>query len=85
MTLIPFVMIWCLLALTVLGLALFRKLTSLREDDLIHLGPGEDKKIPKQVAMFNKIERVDRWGKPLTIVVAAGGLVLGALYLYRAL
>lgn len=85
MSLVPFVVIWCLLALTVLGLALFRKIASLREDDLIHIGPGEDKMIPKQVALFSKLERVDRWGKSLTIIVAASGLALGALYLYQSL
>jgi hypothetical protein len=85
MNIIPYVVTWCLLALAVLGLALYRKLASLREDDLIHIGPGEEKLIPKQVALFHKLEVVDRWGKTLTVIVAAGGLFLAVLYLYRAL
>lgn len=85
MSLVPYIVIWCLLALAVLGLALFRKLASLREDDLIHIGPGEEKMIPKQVALFNRLERVDRWGKTLTVIVVASGLFLAALYLYRAI
>jgi hypothetical protein len=84
-TMIPYVVVWCLLALVVLGLALFRKFTSLREDSLIHIGPGEEKLIPKQVAVFHKLEVLDRWGQILTVVVAVSGLLLAALYLYRAL
>ena len=85
MSLVPYVVIWCVLALAVLGLALFRKITSLREDDLIHIGPGEEKKIPEQVALFNKLKRVDRLGQTLTIIVAASGLLLGGMYVYRSL
>jgi hypothetical protein len=85
MSMVPYVATWCLLALAVLGLALYRKLASLREDDLIHIGPGEEKLIPKQVALFHKLEVVDRWGKLLTIIVAASGLFLAVLYLYRVL
>jgi hypothetical protein len=62
-TMVPYVVTWCLLALVVLGLALFRKFTSLREDSLIHIGPGEEKLIPKQVATFRTLEVLDRWGQ----------------------
>jgi hypothetical protein len=68
-----------------LGLALYRKLATLREDDLIHLGPGEDKLIPQQVAFSRKLDTVDRWGKALTIITCAAGLLLAAAYLYQAL
>jgi hypothetical protein len=85
MNMIPYIVMWCLLALAVLGLALFRKVTSLREDGLIHIGPGEEGLIPKQVALFHKLEVVDRWGKTLTVIVVVSGLCLAALYLYRAL
>jgi len=82
---VPYVVLWSLLAFVVLALALYRKISSLREDDLIHIGPGEESKIPKQVELFNKLARVDRWGKSLTVVVAATGLALAMTYLYRAL
>jgi hypothetical protein len=85
MNIVPYVMTWCLLALTVLGLALYRKLASLREDGLIHIGPGQEKLIPKQVALFNKLELIDCWGTTLTVIVAASGLFLALLYLYWAL
>jgi hypothetical protein len=85
MNLIPYIMLWCLLALVVLSLALFRKLTSMREDALIHIGPGEERLIPKQVEMTNKLHTIDAWGKTLTVIVIAGGLLLAGIYLYKAL
>lgn len=74
------------LALTILtmGLALYRKLLSMREDDYIHLGPGQERAIPQQVKMAHKMHAVDRWGEVLTGVTLFMGLVLGILYLYHA-
>jgi hypothetical protein len=85
MTLIPYVILWCVLALAVLGLALFRKLASMREDALIHIGPGEENLIPKQVALTQKLKVIDGWGKTLTVVEVAFGLALAGLYLYKSL
>jgi hypothetical protein len=84
MTFTPYVILWSILALTILGLALYRKFVANREEDLVHLGPGEEKEIPKQVQLAVKLETVDRWGKTLTVVAAAFGLVLAAAYLYEA-
>jgi hypothetical protein len=84
MNLTPFVILWSILALAVLGLALYRKLVANHEDDLIHIGPGEEKLIPQQVQIAAKLEVVDRWGKTLTVIVAAAGLLIAAAYLYQA-
>jgi hypothetical protein len=84
MNLTPFVILWSILALAVLGLALYRKLVANHEDDLIHIGPGEEKLIPQQVQVAAKLEVVDRWGKTLTVIVAATGLLIAAAYLYQA-
>jgi hypothetical protein len=83
-TLTPAVVIWVILALATLGLALYRKLISAGEEDLIHLGPGEDRQIPKQVALESKLKAVDHWGKILTVITVAIGLVIAAVYLYQA-
>jgi hypothetical protein len=83
MNMTPFVVIWSFLALAVLGLAFYRKLVSMREDDYIHLAGGAAKLIPQQVAMAHKLDIVDRWGKTLTIITAIGGLMLAAAYLYQ--
>jgi len=84
MSLIPYVVAWCFLAVTVLALALYRNLAAMHEDDLVHLGAGEEKLIPGQVTFFRKLERVERWGKTLTVISLIGGLLLGAAFLYRA-
>ena len=65
------------------GLALYRKLLSLREDDLIHIGPGEEKLIPQQLAVAHKMVVLDRWGEIFTVVTVAFGLIAGAVYLYQ--
>jgi hypothetical protein len=80
----PAVVIWVILAVATLGLALFRKLISAGEEDLIHLGPGEERRIPAQVALEGKLKVVDRWGKILTVVTVVVGLAMAAVYLYQA-
>lgn len=80
----PAVVIWAILAIATLGLALYRKLISAREEDLIHLGPGEERQIPAQVALAERLKTVDRWGKMLTVVTVFVGLVMAAVYLYQA-
>ncbi len=80
----PAVVIWVILAIATLGLALYRKLISAREEDLIHLGPGEERQIPGQVALAARLKAVDRWGKILTVVTALVGLAVAAVYLYQA-
>jgi hypothetical protein len=85
MNLIPYFLLWAILAVAVLGLALYRKLITFHGDGaLIHLAAGEETQIPQQVALSNKLEFVDRWGKILTIATAAFGLLLAAVFLFEA-
>jgi len=85
MNLIPYIVLWSVLAVAVLGLALYRKLLTIHGDDeFIHLSAGEEKLIPHQVALGRKLEFIDRWGKTLTIFTAAFGLVLAAVFLFQA-
>lgn len=80
----PAIVIWAVLAIGTLGLALYRKLISASEEDLIHLGPGEERQIPHQEALATRLQNIDRWGKILTIVTVFFGLVVAAVYLYQA-
>jgi len=80
----PAVVIWIILAIATLGLALYRKLISASEADLIHLGPGEEQHIPQQIALETKLKAVDHWGKMLTVITVVVGLVTAAIYLYQA-
>jgi len=78
------VAVWVMLGVTTLGLALYRKFLSSSESDVVHLGAGEEREIPKQVALAAKLGTVDRWGKGLTVAVVLIGVCLGIGYLYLA-
>lgn len=84
MTFVPFVMLFAAMILATAGLALWRKLVAMREDDYLHIAAGEEKLIPQQVETANKINHLDRWGEILTVITAAYGLVLAAIYLYQS-
>ena len=75
--------IWTVLALIVLGLAVYRKILASKEDDSMHLADAEVALVSGQVVLAEKLEVIDKWGKLLTIVVVAYGLMLAALLLYQ--
>ena len=79
----PFVVLWAVLGLFTLGLALYRIILALHEDDCVHLAAAEQRFIPNQVAAFHKIGLVDRWGITLTVATIVFGLALGVFYLYQ--
>ena len=80
----PIVMIWVVLGVATLGLALYRKLITANEEDLVHLADGEERQIPEQVTLARKLEVIDRWGKILTIVTLILGVAIGIAYMYQA-
>ncbi len=85
MNLIPYIAIWTVFGVAVLALALYRKILTFHGDDeFVHLAEGEARLIPQQVALGNKLEVIDRWGKGLTIFTVALGLVIAAVFLYAA-
>jgi len=75
--------LWGAVALATAGLALYRKFVSNKESDIVHIAAGEEKLIPGQFALANKMDTIDRWGKSLTFVTVVFGLVVAAAYLYR--
>lgn len=76
--------IWFVLTLTVVGLAIARKIAARNEDDLVHLARGAEQAISQQVAVANKLEWFDHWGKTLTIADGLFALVLVSIMLYTA-
>jgi len=76
--------IWFVLTLTVVGLAIAGKIAARHEDDLVHLAAGADQAISQQVAVANKLEWFDHWGKTLTIADGLFALVLVSIMLYTA-
>ena len=76
--------LWAVLTLTLIGLALFRKFEAhFHEDDLVHLAEGESKFIPNQVATARLLDKLDSWGKTLTVVDVLFGLTLVAVVLWN--
>jgi hypothetical protein len=84
MNMTPFVIAFAVLGITTLGLALYRKFNAMHEEDLIHLGAGEEREIPEQVTLARRLDAIDRWGKTLTVLTIVLGLGLAAGYLYKA-
>ena len=77
----PWMILWAALALAVLVMAGYRKIVSVREDETLQLvNPSES---VRQVAISHKLERIDKWGKLLTVVAAIYGLLVAIAYTYQ--
>jgi len=79
----PFVILWLVLGAVVLALALYRKAISRREDDIVHLAAGSASQLSGQAETAQRMQKVDFWGKTLTIVLAAYGFALLAYFIYE--
>ena len=78
--LLPYAVLWGVLAIAVLFLVLYRRSVSSHEDDSIHL----EGTVPvEQVSLAHRLAMIDRWGKSLTVVAVLYGLALAALYMYQ--
>jgi len=77
--------VWLALTACVIGLALYRKFEAhTHEDDLVHLAEGEAKFIPNQVATARLLDKIDTWGKRLTVVDVVFGFVLLVVFMFNA-
>ena len=75
---------WAVLTLVVIMLAVARKIAARNEDEYVHLADGEATAIKQQVAVAEKLEKIDHWGKALTVADVLFGLVLLAFTFARA-
>ena len=82
MNIVPLLILWVLLALTVLALFIWRKSVSSKEDDNLHVLDGASvEKSATQVAVAQKLDLIDKWGKIATVVTLIYGVVLGGIYM----
>jgi len=81
--LIPYVVLWAVMASGVIALLVWRKLVSSKEDDVLHVLEGESAAIPAQQEIARKLSTIDRWGKVLTAITFAYGVALAAAYVYQ--
>jgi hypothetical protein len=77
----PFIVLETLLAVSVLALFIWRKTVSRNEDDFLHVMHGTSV-VPQQAAIAQKLDVIDKWGKILTVLTVAFGLVIGLAYAY---
>jgi len=80
---VPFVVLWCVLAVVVLALIVWRKMVASQEDDNIHVLDGVSEVVSRhQVQLAAKLDMIDKWGKTLTVITVIFGIVLAAAFIY---
>jgi hypothetical protein len=72
---------WAIFAGAVVVLAIYRLAISKGERIVLHVRDSETALVPEQTAMIGRIERVEKWGKFLTILAVVFGLVLLAAWI----
>jgi hypothetical protein len=77
----PFLVLWGLMALSVLVLIIVRRQVAQQEDDSLHVMNAEA--APHQVAVAHKLETIDKWGKTLTILTVVAGIAIAGVYFYQ--
>jgi hypothetical protein len=78
----PFVAGWLALACTIAGLAIYRRLVLIRENDMLHVLDNESHTL-KQAALARRLDTVDHWGKILTVTATVFGALLAVGYFYQ--
>jgi hypothetical protein len=72
---------WALLTVFVLTLAVYRKVASRGQDAFVHLSEAEVAAIPRQATIAQRLDRIDSWGKTLTVVdVVFLAMLLGVVF-----
>ena len=77
------VVVWTVLAAVVMGLAIYRKVVSRGELDVVHIRDSEAALIPQQELLTRRLDSIDHWGKLLTVATVAYGFLIGVVYLIR--
>jgi len=78
----PYLLTWIVLALVALALAGYRFTLGNREDDTIHLAPGEASMITFQTHVSHRIQIVGRIGGVVTAVAIVYGAILLTYWAY---
>jgi hypothetical protein len=81
--LLPFTVLWMALSTVVISLIAYRAWIAKDEDDSLHVMDGEGGMVLRQEVLGRKLEAIDRWGKTLTVIALAFGLVVGGFYLHQ--
>jgi hypothetical protein len=82
MNLIPYIVVWVVLGIIVIVLAVSRMRLARQEDKTLDVLENE-RVAEEQKQMTVKIQRIDRWGQALTVLVVLYGIVLAGTYIYH--
>jgi hypothetical protein len=82
--LIPYLAVWCVVALAVIVLLVTRKMVASKEDDQLHVLDGVPATATQQVTVAHRLDVIDKWGKILTVVAVVFGLAIAAVYVCTA-
>jgi TRAP-type C4-dicarboxylate transport system permease small subunit len=80
MNLLPYAIAWGVLAIVVIVLAIMRRQIAEKEDDTLHLSTAEESLVQEQKMIAAKLDKIDKWGKSLTVVLVITGVALAGLY-----
>jgi hypothetical protein len=83
LNLLPFLVLWAVLAAVVLLMIAYRAAVARHEDDSLHVIHGASA-VPQQATVSERLETIDKWGKRLTVITIVFGLLLGAVYAYQS-
>ena len=83
MNLSPFLVLWALLAAVVLLMMAWRQALARKENDTLHVSVADNAPVVEQTVLATKLEKIDKWGKLLTIIAIVYGAILGAAYLWQ--
>jgi hypothetical protein len=83
MNYIPFLIVWGLLAVSVIVLIVWRWTVASGEDDSLHVVDGEQAVSLHQAVVAQKLEMIDKWGKTLTALTVVLGMVIASIYFYH--
>ena len=73
--------LWALLAVSVIVMIVWRKTVARNEDDQLHV--MQTAAVTQQAEVAHKLEVIDKWGKIVTAVTIAYGVLIAALFIYQ--
>jgi cell division protein FtsL len=63
-------------------LIVYRKNITAHEDDTIHILEGDQRQVEGQAVLAKRVDKIDLWGKVLTVITVVYGLALIVIYIY---
>ena len=73
---------WAGVATVLVFLALYRRRIYMKSDEVLHVLDAEAPLVSNQEVVGKRLEKIDLWGKVLTILVVLYGVGIAGMYLY---